>query len=332
MSVIRATVLLLSLVPLQTACAIFSSEAEWKPTEAMTEELCFATTPQDRSSMAEVDDAVDAHAFGLSGRPAAVAKALHLLPLLDRRRQLLERDEGPTAGPIAVLQIERRIASRLTLASLDVTALSARVGCEGGRARELAESLERNKDRREDRRTVASILAGAATNVLTGIFSILDMAVTGGALGIAGGLTQYGFRGAGEKVNISIDFRHTRNFLHDLWKAPDEPELFPSPVWDFLIFHREDQPSLRERMLAQWKLGRNITDDESDDFKERYGVLFDSGGIYNLAQLRARSAMLELLRSSIELMHTDLAELVARLELESDPIGPQAVPPRVLPR
>lgn len=137
---------------------------------------------------------------------------------------------------------------------------------------------------------------------------------------------------AGEKVNISIDFRHTRNFLHDLWKAPDEPELFPSPVWDFLIFHREDQPSLRERMLAQWKLGRNITDDESDDFKERYGVLFDSGGIYNLAQLRARSAMLELLRSSIELMHTDLAELVARLELESDPIGPQAVPPRVLPR
>lgn len=85
-----------------------------------------------------------------------------------------------------------------------------------------------------------------------------------------------------------------------------------------MTYRSGDQPSLRERTLAQWKLGRNITDDQSDDFHDRYGVLFQSGGTYNIAQLKARAAMLELLRSSIELMHGDLAELVKRLEVESD--------------
>ena len=307
-----------ALAMLGSGCGLFRSDLEWDTTDTIAEELCFASNAPALSQASPGHEAAEGEAFGLSGRPAVVAKALGLFPLLEQRRQVLAEDEVYPGNLLRAMRLERRIVSRLTLATLNVTAVSARVACEGNRARELADSVERNKNRREDRRTIASILAGAATNVLTGIFSIVDMAVTGGGIGIAGGLAQYGIRGTVEEVDISIKFRHERNFLHDFWDAPDKPELFPPAIWQFLTYRSGDQPSLRERTLAQWKLGRNITDDQSDDFRDRYGVLFQSGGTYNIAQLRARAAMLELLRSSIELMHGDLAELVKRLELESD--------------
>jgi hypothetical protein len=42
----------------------------------------------------------------------------------------------------------------------------------------------------------------------------------------------------------------------------------------------------------------------------------------SLAQLQARAAMLELLRSSIDLMHAELAVLIDRLELDASPFDP----------
>lgn len=268
-----------------------------------------------RSSMEEIPSTADSLTSydlkqQLSERQYIIVAATGLLPFLQEHKSLKARnDKDRDHLDLARLKVDSQINRRLMLAMADAASASGKVRCERSRAKELADSIERNKDRRKDRKTVASIFAGAATNVLTGIFTIVDLSLTGGAAGIAGGVTQYMFRGLAVDEEVQVEFRHPHNYLHDVWEGPGESDLFPTSVWQFLVYKKEDGTSLREEIKEQWRQGRRIKG-RGDDIKDRYDVLFGEGGTYNIDQLRARSAMLELLASNIELMQDELDRLI----------------------
>ena len=71
--------------------------------------------------------------------------------------------------------------------------------------------------------------------------------------------------------------------------------------------------SLREHLLEQWREREKLEQTTGTEEQQRRNLLLGQGGAYSIPDLRARAAILELLASSVDLMHDDLGLLIREL-------------------
>ena len=248
-----------------------------------------------------------------------IAASVGLLPLL-RQSVDLERKqaENKPGSDIALIRVRQQMLARTLLATLEATSLAAVIRCEKARADELADSLAAKQAKSAQLATVVSILIESATMVATGGLILGGHEVAEGIAALVGGTMAASLAGLGLYQPGEYEFHHDRNLLREIWENPTVAQYFPRPVWRFLTEATEEGPSLREQLVASWKDLDRLKGQTDEEQRERFSLLFGTGGIYTIGDLRSRGAMLEMLAAAIDLMHDELEVLVREMVVRED--------------
>lgn len=224
-----------------------------------------------------------------------VANATGTLPLL---HELVHATDAKAVRPIRA-----ELMARLILAVNEIGSVSAELDCEGERADQLASYLDRLNDRRTRRLTVASIVAGAVTTLLTvAVSSDQGQKI----IGFSGGIASAGLGALTLVPGRKIRLEHPRNPLRDLWDVPGRSTVYSPFIWYMLTeksFSNEGTGlarSIRKRWAAY----------EFDGSRQAIELYFGNGGWYAADDLHTRANLLNQLQSSIRALHQDLQSLM----------------------
>ena len=203
------------------------------------------------------------------------------------------------------------------LAMLEVSSVTAETICERNRADWIADRLQDAYTQRIKYQTLAAVIIGAVTNIATGGLALGAetaagiTAIVGGTLGGLFGITPLFYES-------QHPFQDRRNLLREVWEGPKESKLFPHSVWRYLNRKKSDDPShqsVREELRAEWQT--RLDELNGEEGHQRLALIFkEEGGIYRIADLRARSEMLETLAATINLMHEDLEQLIREVVVQ----------------
>jgi hypothetical protein len=213
-----------------------------------------------------------------------------------------------------VLDVEARmrVVERIDLARLAIAATVAELDCEGERARQAANFLERAQGNKVQALTVASIAAAALTGIAGVLLSTRNAsAAAQDTVAIAGGGITAGLGLATLHVHPTLSFAHARNLLTDVWAGPATSATYPALVWAYLArpeFSNDQTRSIRVRIVERWHHFESIADDRALE-----ALLFGGGGRYGADALRVRAAMLDEVKAEVSLANQDLSAAAATL-------------------
>jgi hypothetical protein len=246
-----------------------------------------------------------------------MASALGVLSSLDRLLRL-EAQIGPSGeGPALQYVRERRhITDHITLGILDVSSAAVESDCEEGRATLLAEHLQEVRDDQRGVYTVLALIGSGAAAVISGGIALAATGISTAAsiVTVVGGTTELTFGLMAGRGTATGELHHARNLLKDIWTG--ENTAFPLPVWRFLNTRLTDDPALRtmrEHLIVRWRDEGRLGVEKSEKEQHRVQLFFGDGGTYDIEELRARAAMLDLLETDISLMHQRLNRLIREL-------------------
>jgi hypothetical protein len=240
-----------------------------------------------------------------------LASAIGLLPELTQLTEIQNQAAYEREGyGTPVLKPQYQLLSRVMLIMLEVNSSVAEARCKEARIKEIVDHLQRAENRQTGVLTLISVITGGIGGALSGAFALAHnlvadatSAIAGGALTTTGGVSAF-------LLDTQYELKHSRNILKEIWEGPEKSKMFPPSVWHFLTFPRRDQGTPRENLVDKWKKKVGISEKGSQEEEERASLLFSKGGTYELSDLRARATMLDLLASTIELMHQDIEELI----------------------
>jgi len=215
-----------------------------------------------------------------------------------------------------LFQVRQQLSDHILLGLLDVKSAAAEADCEEERADQLADRLQDIREKRTRRLTVFALLGSGIGSILSGGLALAAQGTAAGAIGITAGTTESSFGSLALLDKTQTDFRHERNLLGEVWDGPSEPRLMPRSVWTFLNRPLRDDParrSLRETLIARWRQDGRLGEEGSETERQRTLLFFGQGGTYDIENLRARGAMLDLLEADINLMSHDLEMLMREL-------------------
>lgn len=224
-----------------------------------------------------------------------VANATGTIGLLD--------DLTRTGDPRQFRQVRAELMSRLILAVNEIGSVSAELDCEGERADQLASYLDRINDRRTKRLTVASIVAGAVTTLLTvAVSSDQGQKI----IGFSGGIASAGLGALTLIPGRKIRLDHPRNPLRDLWEIPERSAIYSPFIWYMLTEESfsNDHTGLARSIRKRWAAY------EFDGTGQAGSLFFGNGGWYEADDLHTRANLLNQLQSSIRALHQDLQSLM----------------------
>jgi len=217
---------------------------------------------------------------------------------------------------IALLEVRQQLSDRLLLVSLDIASASAEINCRKERTDQLGDRLEQQRDTRVSQLTISAIIGGAIIGIMSGGLAIAGEATAAGAGAISGGVFETILGSMALTYEARHDFSHRRNVLREVWEVPDQSTIFPLSVWRYLNFPTIDprvHGSMREEIVQQWREAGRLGEPGTETEQKRIALFFGEGGTYSMEELRDRSAMLDLLRSHIDLMTQDLNLLIREL-------------------
>jgi hypothetical protein len=246
-----------------------------------------------------------------------MASALGVLSSLDRLLRF-EAQIGPSGeGPALQYVRERRhITDRITLGMLEVSSAVVESDCEEGRATLLAEHLQKVRDERTGVYTVIALIGSGAATVISGGIALAAAGVSTAAniATVVGGSFELTFGLLAEGGTDTGEFHHQHNLLKDIWTGTNTG--FPTPVWNFMntpVMDDSSQQTLRELLIIRWREEGRLGKTGSEMEERRIQLFFGDGGTYSVDELRARAAMLDLLKTDISLMHQGLTRLIREL-------------------
>jgi hypothetical protein len=166
--------------------------------------------------------------------------------------------------------------------------------------------------------TIFAIVGGALVGILSGGLSLAGEQTAAAAGAISGGVLETVFGTAALFYEPRHEMGHHRNLLREIWEAPSQSLLFPPSVWGYLIQRGSEPvagPSEREIILAQWRETTRLGDPAFETDHGQVPIFFTDGGIYTIGELRQRAAMLEVVRTRVDLMSQDLNLLIREILL-----------------
>jgi len=200
------------------------------------------------------------------------------------------------------------------MAVLEVDSLAAEIECEVHRADEVQDNLRRVQAERQTSQTIAAVVLGGATNIITGGIGLATP--VGNApyiVSITGGVLETLFGTSANFTKVRQEFRHSRNHLGAIWNGSEDRDYFSPGVWRFLTdpdIRDLEGHSLRDMLLKVWREEGWVGEPGSKTEQERTALLFGQGGTYDADELHIREIMLQQLQSSIRLIHQDLETLL----------------------
>lgn len=251
-----------------------------------------------------------------SSRAIGAASVIEALPLL-KDIAALERQGDSQVVPL--LKVRERLIGRILLAMEEVNSLTAEIECESDRADQIADRLQDEHSSRTKYETLGAIIVAGVAAVASGGAILAGISVTEAAFIIAGGSLAAGLGSLPLFAESHQEFTHPRNLLREVWEGPQRSALFPKSVWRYLYQQPKAElegSTYRAELIESWRQDGRLGDPGSAIEQRRIPLLFGDGGIYELQDLRARSAMLRLLGSTVAMMHQDLETLIRQVLIQ----------------
>ncbi|MFS0757649.1 hypothetical protein ABC383_23590 [Noviherbaspirillum sp. 1P10PC] len=215
-----------------------------------------------------------------------------------------------------LLTARQNLVERVTLTMLEVASVTGEIDCENERSGQLRNQLQKAEEQRLRSFTVAGLVLGAATAIISGGIALHSPeAASANIVNVLGGSAQAGTGYATLSYTPTGLLRHERNLLTDLWNGENGSAAYPASIWRFLNHSRGgnvDTP-LSRLLVAQWKADGRLGTQDSDEERRRAGLIFGRGGKYTIEDLQARDAILDQLEATVKLLYQDLALLLREL-------------------
>jgi hypothetical protein len=252
-----------------------------------------------------------------STRAIAAAYAIDALPLL---KDIAALEQQGDSQAVPLLKVREKLIGRILLATEEVSSLTAEIVCESDRADQIADRLQDELSTRVKYETLGAIvIAGMAAIASGGLILAAGLPVAEATAAIAGGTLAAGLGSLPLFAESHQEYTHPRNLLREIWEGPRTSKLFPKSVWRYLT--RQQKAKLEGKHLSRG------TDRElaARGAAGRVGLCHRTKtgpasvrrrGVYELQDLRARSAMLWLLGSTVEMMHQDLETLIREVLIQ----------------
>lgn len=251
---------------------------------------------------------------GLRFSPKSIrtAEAIGALPELARLHELAGAgdDERILLHRLAARQ---KVLERISLASLEVSAVLAELDCEGERTDQLRDRLQHREDSRLRRLALGGIVVGAVTALAGGALSLAGHGRAADIAQILGGGAESGIGLSTLSEPAPASLAHPRNPLAAVWSGDISGGALPPSVWNHLgqpVGDVPDGPTHRQVLVLQWRSAGLLDASGADGATRRLALLTGQGGDYTLADLHLRDAMLDLLEARVALFHQDLAALL----------------------
>jgi len=244
---------------------------------------------------------------GLSSESRQVAEIIGVLGLVREMRALeAEGEQLRDEARHRLVELRQQLSDRLMMIYFEVSSVVGRVECEATRATHVASALDELRDQRAHRYEITAIIGDALIGIVGGSLTVAAVKETAtGIVDIIGGSFATGFGLAAGLTGGEHEFFHpdNTNLLRELWEAPQAPTLFPGSVWRFLNWPLNEEAEYRtrrEELIAEWRNDGLISEPGKPD--PRATLLFGTGGTYDIDDLRARAQMLEVLKTSLNVM------------------------------
>ncbi len=243
---------------------------------------------------------------GLSSESRQIAEIIGVLDLVREMRALETPDAQLRDGAKhRLVEVRQHLSDRLMMTFFEVTSVVGRVDCEATRANHTASALDELRDQRARRYEITAIVGDALIGIVGGAFTLGLNEIAAGIADVVGGSFATGFGLAAGLTVGEHEFFHPdkTNLLRELWEAPQAPTVFPVSVWRFLnlpLTEDVEYRTRRDELIAEWRNDGLIG--ESDKLDRRATLFLGTGGTYDIDDLRARSKMLEVLKTSLSVM------------------------------
>jgi hypothetical protein len=223
---------------------------------------------------------------------------------------LLGLRDANSEGAAMPSDARARVVERVALATLAIDATSAELECESERAVEAADYVTRKQTYDVQGLTIGSIAAATITGVLSVLLSTHNASsTTQDTTAISGGAVTGGLGIATFFVHPQMRFDHPRNLLTDVWRGARVSTTYPAIVWAYLsrpAFSNKGDAGIREKIVKRWVTLHEVQDGDAP-------LLFGTGGTYDADALRERAALLNDVKTEVELAHQDILAFAARL-------------------
>jgi hypothetical protein len=258
--------------------------------------------PSPLSSRSDGQPAAD----GLSSESHQIAEIIGVLDLVRETRALeVQGAQLPDGARPRLVEVRQDLADQLMMSFFEVSSVVNRVDCEVTRANHVAGALSESRDRRAQRYEITAIVGDALIGIVGGAFTLAVKETAAGIADVVGGSFATSFGLSAAFVGGEHEFFHPdrTNMLRELWEAPQVPTVFPVSVWRFLnwpLSEAAEYRSRRDELLAEWQNDGLIG--EPGKIDRRAMLFFGTGGTYDIDDLRARAQMLEVIKTSLNVM------------------------------
>lgn len=247
-----------------------------------------------------------------SRRATNIAKDIGVYGLLCQYARLEAKTTKSNDPELFAAKYE--LEQRIGVASSDVTSILAEIDCEKSRISEVESHLDEWIDARINRFTVASILAGSISAIATSAIALdrPDDSNTEQQYTAISGAVVSGYLGLrAVSVKKKIKLMHARNHLRDFLENPKESRLYAPNIWNFIVkdFTIKDKKTTgRQEVLNRWAI-LGFFDPQDKDYERKRKLLMSDGGDYEIDDLVARTAMLDVVAAEIDLIKYDIKRL-----------------------
>ena len=231
-----------------------------------------------------------------------MAKIIGILPIIQEIRAL-EAAEQPLqlATRQHLLELRQSFSETMMTTFFEVNSVAGQIDCEAIRANHVANTLSEIRDQRAQRYEIIAIVGDALVGVAGGALALGAKQTVSSIADIFGGTLAVGFGLAAGLTEEEREFRDPQNLLRELWETPPKSTVFPETVWRFLnwpVAEKAEFPTIRQELIAEWQDDGYIAKAGTSD--RRTSLIFSSGGVYEIEDLRARAQMLEELKTYVD--------------------------------
>lgn len=254
-----------------------------------------------------------------SNQSLNIANAIGIVDLLSQFcKSSIEYKTQPTLEKkVNLIEQLQHINQKITLASLEVSALTSELDCEEERANQFAYYLKEKEGKTEKRLIISSIILGAAGTIAGEAMSRNGSngdVVSGVSIGVS--LTGAAI-GALMLINKrEIEFYHKDNALSDIWENSEVSNYFSPAIWYYLTYEspQKIEKSLAKLLVDKWQIFGQVSNEKNKSNAKKLELYFGNGGKYGADELKNRADMLDQTESYVSLMKQDLKVLTSEIE------------------